>query len=181
MGWVPRFRRYHEQLGLPALLSRLARFPSLGGTSRALCLRLSRAHERGSHGPGRCFGSRPTSLFARKALDLPGSWGTSACVPRSSTPVEPPRQVFLGASVLPSVIRTTSASTIRISRGSIPRPACSLSTLRSQGCPCATQDSLPAGDQPCRTGFYPPQDPSRRFQQCFISSLPPPPSFPGAP
>jgi hypothetical protein len=88
---------------------------------------------------------------------------------------------LFGASVLPSVIRTTSASTIRISRGSIPRPACSLSTLRSQGCPCATQDSLPAGDQPCRTGFYPPQDPSRRFQQCFISSLPPPPSFSGAP
>jgi hypothetical protein len=94
MGWVPRLRRYHGQLGLPALLSRLARFPSLGGTSLALCLRSSRAHERGSHGPGRCFGSRPSSLFARKALDLPGSWGTSACVPRSSTPVEPLRQVF---------------------------------------------------------------------------------------
>lgn len=62
MGWVPRLRRYHGQLGLPALLSRLARFPSLGGTSLALCLRLSRAHERGSHGPGRCLGSRPSSI-----------------------------------------------------------------------------------------------------------------------
>jgi hypothetical protein len=127
------------------------------------------------------FREPPLFPLTRKALDLPGSWGTSACVPRSRTPVEPQRQVFLGASVLPSATMTASASTTRISRGSIPRPACSLSTLRSQSLPCATQDSLPAGDQPYRTGLYPPQGPSRRFQQCFNSSLPPPPSFPGAP
>jgi len=36
----------------------------------------------------------PVSLLTRKAQDLPGSWGTSAYVPRSSTPVEPLRQVL---------------------------------------------------------------------------------------
>ena len=40
-------------------------------------------------------------------------------------------------------------------RGSFPRPARSLSTLRRAGCPDATQDSLPAGGQPCRSGLSP--------------------------
>ena len=40
------------------------------------------------------FREPPLFPLTRKALDLPGSWGTSACVPRSSTPVEPQRQVF---------------------------------------------------------------------------------------
>ena len=47
-------------------------------------------------------------------------------------------------------------------RGSITRPAHSLSTLRRLGYPRTTQDSLPAGGHPCRTGFYP-QGSSGRF------------------
>jgi len=47
--------------------------------------------------------------------------------------------------VLPSGLSTPSAPAIRSFRGSIERPACSLSTLRSAGYPNAAQDSLPAG------------------------------------
>ena len=40
-------------------------------------------------------------------------------------------------------------------RGSVARLASSLSTLRSQGHPCTTQDSLPAGGQPWPGGVRP--------------------------
>jgi hypothetical protein len=92
-----------------------------------------------------------------------------------------PAPGLLVASVLPSVTITTSASTSRNSRDSIPRPACSLSTLRSQGRPCTTQDSLPVGDQPYRAGFYPPRRvPLEGLSNASFHQFPPPPSFPGA-
>jgi hypothetical protein len=180
MGWVPRLRRYHEQLGLPALL------PAPLGFLRWAAPRLRSVFV----SPVRTNATRTGLGVVSGAAPLP-SREEGAGSPRFLGNLRMRAPVFdpggasapglLGASVLPSVLTTASASTGSFSRGSIPRPACSLSTLRSQGRPCTTQDSLPAGDQPYRTGLYPPQGPSRRFQQCFISSLPPPPSFPGAP
>jgi len=76
---------------------------------------------------------------------------------RSRTPVESRCQAIRGTSMLPSVVVTTSASTPINSRGSITRPARSLCTLRSAGCPNATQHSVPAGGQPLPGGTrYPP-------------------------
>ena len=50
----------------------------------------------------------------------------------------------------------------------------SLSTLRSQGCPCATQDSLPDGGQPCPGGGrLPSRGPVSGFQCWFLTSSSP--------
>jgi len=59
--------------------------------------------------------------------------------------------LLLGSTVLPSAPTTASAPATTSFRGSITRPARSLSTLRSQGHPCTTQDSLPA-DGPILAG-----------------------------
>lgn len=58
-------------------------------------------------------------------------------------------------------------------RGSITRPAHSLSTLRRVGYPTATQDSLPAAGQPYRAGLVTRWVPAKGFR----SSHPPSPSF----
>jgi hypothetical protein len=71
--------------------------------------------------------------------------------PGSTTPVEPLKQASgtmslrLASPVLPSTLADASASTTSFFRDPIPRPACSLSTLRSQSHLCTTQDSLLAG------------------------------------
>ena len=58
-------------------------------------------------------------------------------------------------AVLPSAPDTASAPTNSRFRGSITRPASSLSTLRSGGYPSATQDSLPGGGRPYPDGTRP--------------------------
>jgi hypothetical protein len=51
-------------------------------------------------------------------------------------------------ALLPSTLKTVSASERDTFRGSITRPSHPLCTLRSQGHPCTTQHSVPAGCQP---------------------------------
>src|SRR5690606_30756155 len=79
--------------------------------------------------------------------------------PRAHAPLYDPGGTpppgHLGDTVLPSVLATTSAPTTKRFRGSITQPIHSLSTLRRPGHPGTTQDSLPAGGQPCRAGFSP--------------------------
>ena len=58
-------------------------------------------------------------------------------------------------------------------RGSVTRPARSLSTLRRRGHPTSTQDSLPAAGQLCRAGLATRRVPMRGFK----SSYPPRPGF----
>ena len=82
----------------------------------------------------------------------------------------------LGFQVLPSGYKTTSAPTLRSFRGSITRPACSLSTLRSLGRPTTTQDSVPAAGQLCRGRLATPWVPLQGFR-LPMSYLPPCPSF----
>jgi hypothetical protein len=55
-------------------------------------------------------------------------------------------------------------------RGSITRPAHSLSTLRSPGHPGTTQDSLPAAGQLGRTGLVTRRVPSKGFRFRFLLS-----------
>jgi len=51
-------------------------------------------------------------------------------------------------TLLPSTLKTVSASGSYSFRGSITRPSDTLCTLRGQGRPCTTQHSVPAGCQP---------------------------------
>src|SRR5438128_8261502 len=136
-GSVPRLPRYYEAFRLPAAHPAALRCPSLGGT--ALCARTSlpsvaeRSHRRpgalvltgcpscrSTRGDGRLSQVPGEPHCAHALLFDPG--GTSA-------------PDHLDASVLPSAIITTSAPTTNPFRGSITRPAHSLSTLRHQGRP----------------------------------------------
>ncbi len=75
-------------------------------------------------------------------------------VPCSSTPAGPVGQAISAQPMLPSAVDTASApATVKFFRGSITRPAHSLSTLRSRDCSRTTQDSLPAVGQLCRAGL----------------------------
>lgn len=80
-----------------------------------------------------------------------------------------------GSRILPSANWTASASTFVLFRGSITRPACSLSTLRSRGYPRTTQDSVPAAGQLYRRSLVTPWVPSQGFS--LATSPPPRPSF----
>src|SRR5262249_34556648 len=76
------------------------------------------------------------------------------------------------ASVLPSAFTTASASATVSFRGSITRPARSLSTLRRVDCSTATQDSLPDGRPAFPDGIWLPAGSQRK-----VSGNHPP--FPG--
>ena len=81
---------------------------------------------------------------------------SSRCMPCShQTPEGPERQAFSALAMLPSANDTASAPTNSKFRGSITRPASSLSTLRRDGYPTTTQDSLPGGGQPYPDGVRP--------------------------
>jgi|SRR6516225_5003596 len=70
--------------------------------------------------------------------------------------------------MLPSAKLTASAPAIPYFRGSITRPAHSLSTLRRMGRPTATQDSLPDGWPAFPGGIDYPLGPNERFQVLSI-------------
>src|SRR6516225_79708 len=70
--------------------------------------------------------------------------------------------------MLPSAKLTASAPAIPYFRGSITRPAHSLSTLRRMGHPTATQDSLPDGRPAFPGGIDYPLGPNERFQVLSI-------------
>jgi hypothetical protein len=82
-----------------------------------------------------------------------------------------PRPCDIPAS--PSAFGSASAPTVNFFRGSITRPAHPLSTLRRADHSATTQDSLPAGGHPCRTGLHPARS-LRRFQS---ARHPPSPGF----
>ncbi len=67
--------------------------------------------------------------------------------PCSRTPVGPTTPGHCGGSTRPPLVATTKAPAKRVFRGSIARHWDSLSTLRREGHPSATQDSLPAAGQ----------------------------------
>src|SRR6516164_2824192 len=70
--------------------------------------------------------------------------------------------------MLPSAKLTASAPAIPYFRGSITRPAHSLSTLRRMGHPTATQDSLPDGRPAFPGGIDYPLGPNEMFQVLSI-------------
>jgi hypothetical protein len=91
----------------------------------------------------------PPEFSPRRRQGLPGSWVNPIVnMPCSSTPGDWIPLGLLSVPVLPSAALTTSAPLFRPIRGSLTRPAHSVSTLRSVGYPTTTQDSLLTGGQP---------------------------------
>lgn len=96
----------------------------------------------------------------------------SARVRRSLTPAGPDAAGHTPRPMLPSVFVTTSAPTRLVFGAGSRRPRRSLSTLRSDGYPTATQDSLPAAGPALPGGIGYPQDPDARFSKPSRTSLP---------
>ena len=71
-------------------------------------------------------------------------------------------------TLLPSTLKTVSASGTYSFRGSITRPSDSLCTLRSQGRPCTTQHSVPAGCQSLPGRLDPCRVPSEVFSRVLL-------------
>ena len=156
LGSVPRTHRYYEALRLPAIHpGRLVDSPT--GTALAPLLSLptsaSTAHDR----PGFWSPGSPTGFFSgRRKQDLPSSRQIlSIHALLTSDPGGTGAPGHSALAILPSAPGTASAPTTSQFRGSITRPATSLSTLRSDGCPITTQDSLPAGGHPWPGGTRP--------------------------
>jgi hypothetical protein len=102
-----------------------------------------------------CSPASPTGLLSWKRQGLPGSWATLCGRAPLFDPGETERSGPFNLPMRPSAVSTASALATSSFRGSMTRPAHSLSTLRSPGYPSTTQDSLPAGGLLCRAGFAP--------------------------
>ena len=101
-------------------------------------------------------------------------------MPCSSTPAGSPRQALAAIRCCLPPIEQRRHPRLSQFRGSITRPAHSLSTLRSMGCPNATQDSLPAGGQPLPGGVLPHWVPLQSFRAASFPLLPIAQACPGA-
>jgi len=155
------------QARFPGLLGTMGRsdfLPSIpGGSLPRPPVPSSRCLFRSRHRPALPMTSQgfvlPAPLPAcqvRKRQDLPSSRQTlSMHALLTSDPGGTGASGLSTPAVLPSADDTASAPTISQFRGSITRPASSLSTLRSGGYPSATQDSLPGGGQPYPGGTRP--------------------------
>ena len=130
----------------PCRPSRRTSFPSLGGTVPCPS-RMTRS-----------VGTPPSSGFGKPVPNRQRHTETTGSprflgsplgyMPCSKTPVGRRRQATGRLSCcLPHLLRRRLPRRVQF-RGSITQPATMLSTLRSQGYPCTTQDSLPAGGQP---------------------------------
>src|SRR5438445_2891394 len=151
--------------------SRRASLPSLGGT--ALCARASlpSAAERSHRRPGASFTRLSlVPVTARRRQALPGSWGTPLCTcpalrPRWDLHARPSRR--FGAAFR-HYYRVGSHH--YHFRGSIARPAHSLSTLRNQGHPCPRKTRFRPLARLCRAGLLTRWVPSQGFRAAYISS-----------
>jgi hypothetical protein len=94
-------------------------------------------------------------------------------VPCSLTPAGPLCSATAALGIVFRHLDDVDSHDYQTFRGSITRPAHSLSTLRRVGYPTATQDSLPAAGQPYRAGLVTRRVPTKGFR----SSPPPFPSF----
>ena len=104
-----------------------------------------------------------------------------AYMPRSPTPARSPRQAYLGVSMLPSVYLTTSALAAIVLRGSITRPAHSLSSRfagRITPPPRNTRFRLVASL--CRAGLTARWVPAKGFRACQSHLIPLPQALPDA-
>ena len=176
LGSVPPLRRYGAALRLLRDRPASLRHPSIGGTARAdPCFADTRAGPRRAAASEQITGCPIPELRAESRRSPRFLGSPTENVPCSSTPAGPAcstaaaRRYCLPQSKRRRLPRCNF-------RGSLTRPAPSLSTLRRSGHPDTTQDSLPAAGQRYRAGLKTRWAPS----QGFSSSHPPHPSFPGA-
>ncbi len=144
--------------------------------------------QREPYGPGVFLIRLPRSgSFPRRRPGLPGSWRTPM---RTCPALRPrwdrPRQADY--SVADAALRSddgVGSHNVKLFRGSITRPAHSLSTPRSAGYPATTQDSLPAAGHLCRAGLTARRVPTKGFSFYIASPFPRlrlahHPAFPGS-
>ena len=178
VGSVPRSHRYYGTLRLPTIHPG-GLVDSPAGTVLALLVSLPPSASTTHDGPGFWSPGSPTGSSGRRQQDLPSSrqiLSMHALLPSDPGGTGAPGHSAL--AMLPSASDTASAPTISEFRGSITRPASSLSTLRSGGYPNATQDSLPGGGQPYPGGTRPAGSVRKVSETTHLtSSLPPSPSF----
>ncbi len=111
VGRVPRLQQYYQR-------TPTSRRPSRRTSSSFAWryLRLPRFAPEGLGrfpGPGLLVARCPHRGLRRRRRNLPGSWATRACMPRSPTPAEPVAPDHLGAPMVPSTLVTASASAMR--------------------------------------------------------------------
>ena len=94
-------------------------------------------------------GARAASARWRRR-DLPGSWTTLACMPRSSTPADRRTQATSGPAMWSSATLTTSTPLLSLSR--LYHAACTLSVYASQPGSPLDHATLDSGWWPALTG-----------------------------
>ena len=118
--------------------SRPARFPRLAVPAPLRC-----SLSRGPSAPSASLGVYGLPVRLRwRWQDLPGPWRSLSAFAALSDPGGTSAPHANGAPVLPAFRLTTLAPTMGSFRGSITRLPHSLCTLRSRGCPRATQHSV---------------------------------------
>jgi hypothetical protein len=123
----------------------------------------------------------PVPLVGWSTMGLPWFLGNpNVYMPCSSTPARWLVPGLFSTTVQPSAVSKSSALAVRSFRGSITRPAHSLSTLRNAGYPIITQDSLPVGGQPLPGGISTHWVPHAISEQLPVAHSKRP-GFPGAP
>jgi hypothetical protein len=125
--------------------SRVTSFPSLCGTAAAPWVSFPQTQGAIAAGPGVVNRNPQHRLIDGddRTSQVPG--GPTMNVPCSSTPAESLRSAATARRCcLPPLQRRRPPQSVQF-RGSITRPAHSLSTLRRVSCLTATQDSLPDG------------------------------------
>ena len=161
----------------PVVLPAALRFLGLAVPVPCVCLRLSSLPDAGRR-PG-AFGcgrtEPPFTEWRRWVSQVPGE--PSTLMPCSQTPAGPRHQANYSASTRPLLVKTARAPANMGFRGSIAGPRRSLSTLRPLESP-PIDARLASGRWPTLPdGLGGPQGPYERFRSCFLTSLPPFPSF----
>ena len=200
--WPVRLSARQPMIRSAASLRRVpwGRFPDFSGTTSELRLLAARPasllHARRYHGftlfapagagtppgPGRtCMAAVRGPRLRWRRRDLPGSWATPACMPRSSTPAEPPApgQSRRRRWCLPQTSRRRLPRSERF-RGSITRPA-RLPVYASQPGSPPDHATLGSGWLAClgRSGLSPAGS-LRRFPSCQFMYFPLHQALPGA-
>jgi hypothetical protein len=150
--------------------SRRTSFPSLGGTATATDVSLPQGTVALAWRPGPLFSRSPPGIGSRRSQGSPRFLGKPHCVHAlGGYPGGPSTPGHSAPRVLPSVRPTTSAPRCVVSRGWLPRPAHSLSTLRSDGLPRPHARLASGGSaNPCRVGFGPTGSATKGFGFCLL-------------
>ena len=175
---VPALPRYYQGAATSRRPSRLAPFPSLGGTAGASAVRSPRPRTRGRRAWACCGSAGPgRSSVRRRRQELPSSWGTPiAPSPCSGDPGRTPGVRPLRRRGAAPAMRTTRAPALGLS--GLNHTALALAVYASPGRLPAEGARLASGRWSGFAGRAShPQGPDERFPCAFLTSLPPLPSF----